>query len=298
MRVGQLVDEARLAHSRLADNRRNLTVPGVGELLGTAQLLQLGVAPDEARQPAPGACLETGPRRARSCYLVDLYRVGESLHRHGTKRPHGDVALGQRERIGGDHDRTGIGELFHARGQVRRLADGGVVHVEIAADGAHDDFPRVEPDPDLHVHAVCAARALRVARHQLPHPERRVARAHRVVLVGQGRAEERHDPVAHHLVDSALVAVHGLHHDLEDGVEELARLLRIAVSQELHRALYVGEEHRDLLPLALKRSTGAQYFLGEMLGSVGFGRRKPRGNPLRRTERLPASSAEPFAGLV
>ena len=83
-------------------------------------------------------------------------------------------------------------------------------------------------------------------------PQRRVAGPHRVVLVGERRAEERHDPVAHDLVHGALVAVDGLHHPLEDGVEELARLLGVAVGEQLHRALEVGEEHRDLLALAFE----------------------------------------------
>ena len=73
-----------------------------------------------------------------------------------------------------------------------------------------------------------------------------------MVLVGERRAEQRHDAVAHHLVDRALVAVDGLHHPLEDGIEELARLLGVAVGQELHRALEVGEEHGDLLALAFE----------------------------------------------
>ena len=52
--------------------------------------------------------------------------------------------------------------------------------------------------------------------------------------MGQRRAEERHDPVAHDLVHGALVAVHGLHHPLEDWIEDLARLLGIAISEQLH----------------------------------------------------------------
>jgi hypothetical protein len=48
---------------------------------------------------------------------------------------------------------------------------------------------------------------------------------------GQRRSEERHDPVAHHLIDGALVPVDGLHHLLENAIEELARLLGVAVSQ-------------------------------------------------------------------
>ncbi len=114
---------------------------------------------------------------------------------------------------------------------------------------------------------------VRVPRDRLLHPERRVAGAHRVVLVGERRAEERHDPVAHHLVDGALVAMDGLHHALEDGVEELARLLGVAVGEQLHRALEVGEEDRDLLALALQGGLRGEDLLGEVLGGVGVRRR-------------------------
>ena len=92
-----------------------------------------------------------------------------------------------------------------------------------------------------------------------------------MVLVGERRAEERHDPVAHDLVDGALVAVDGLHHALEHRVEELARFLGIAVGEQLHRALEVGEEHRDLLALALQRGLRGEDLLGEVLGGVGLG---------------------------
>jgi hypothetical protein len=61
---------------------------------------------------------------------------------------------------------------------------------------------------------------------------------------------------------------------LEYGVEELARLLGIAVCEQFHRALQVGEEDRDLLALALKRCPGGQNLLGEVLGRVGLGRRE------------------------
>jgi hypothetical protein len=42
-----------------------------------------------------------------------------------------------------------------------------------------------------------------------------VDRAPGVILVGDGRAEERHDPVAEELVDRALVAVHLGEHEIE-----------------------------------------------------------------------------------
>src|SRR4029450_12499178 len=102
MRVGELVDESRLAHPRLADDRRYLAVTVARELLSVAKLLQLGVAADEARQPAPGAGLQAGPRRACPCHLVDLDSVGEPLDRHRAERSDLDEALGQVQRLGGE----------------------------------------------------------------------------------------------------------------------------------------------------------------------------------------------------
>ena len=112
--------------------------------------------------------------------------------------------------------------------------------------------PEFSPTRICDGHALRAAHLLGVPLDRLLHPQRRVAGAHGVVLVGERRAEERHDAVAHHLVDGALVAVDGLHHALEDGIEELARLLGVAVGEQLHRALEVGEEDGDLLALALE----------------------------------------------
>jgi hypothetical protein len=79
-----------------------------------------------------------------------------------------------------------------------------------------------------------AADVLRVTAHRLLHPQRRIACAHRVVLVGDGCTEERHDAVAHHLVHRALIPMDGLHHPLEHGVEDLARFLRVTIGEQLH----------------------------------------------------------------
>jgi hypothetical protein len=95
-----------------------------------------------------------------------------------------------------------------------------------------------------------------------------------MVLVGQGGPEERHDAVTHDLIDRALVAVDRLHHAFEDGVEQLARLLRVAIGEQLHGALQVREEDGDLLALAFQGRLGGEDPLGEVLGGVR----------LRRTE--------------
>src|SRR5215467_451969 len=153
---------------------------------------------------------------------------------------------------------------------MRGLPDGGVVHVQIAVDGAHHHLARIQPDADLHVDALGAAELVRVPAHRLLHAERGVTGAHGVILVGHRRAEEGHDAVAHDLVHRALVAMNGLHHAFEDGIEDLAGLLRITVGEELHRSLHVGEEHGDELPLALERALRGEDLVGEVLGCVGL----------------------------
>ena len=90
-----------------------------------------------------------------------------------------------------------------------------------------------------------------------------------MILMGQGRPEQRHDAIAHDLVHRALVAVHGLHHALQHRVEELPGLLRIAVGQQLHRAFEVGKQHGDLLALAFQGTAGGEDLLGQIGGRVG-----------------------------
>ena len=94
--------------------------------------------------------------------------------------------------------------------------------------------------------------------------------------MGERRAEERHDAVAHHLVDRALVVMDGVHHQREDGIEKLARLFRIAVGEQLHRALQIGEENRDLLTLAFERGLRGEDLLGEVPGGVDLWNVEPR----------------------
>ena len=81
-----------------------------------------------------------------------------------------------------------------------------------------------------------------------------------MVLMRQRRAKQGHDAVAHDLVDGALIAVHGGHHVVQHGIEELPRLFWVAIGQQLHRALQVGKQHGDLLALAFQGAAGGQDF--------------------------------------
>jgi hypothetical protein len=100
--------------------------------------------------------------------------------------------------------------------------------------------------------------------------------------MGQGRPEQRHDAVAHNLVHRPLVAVHGLHHPLEHWIEEFLGLLRIAVAEQLHRALEIGEEHRDLLALAFQCGLRVQDAFGQVPRRVRLGRGEAQGRGVCR----------------
>ena len=72
----------------------------------------------------------------------------------------------------------------------------------------------------LHLQAMGAADLFRVAAQSGLHGQSGVTGAHGVVLVGNRGAKERHDTIAHDLVDRAFVAVDGVHHALQGGIQE------------------------------------------------------------------------------
>ena len=94
----------------------------------------------------------------------------------------------------------------------------------------------------------------------------------RVVLVGDGGAEERHDAVAEELVDRALVAVHLGQHEVEGAAHEPVHLLGVEALGQRGEPRDVHEEHGHLLALALERAARREDLLGQVLGRVGLGR--------------------------
>ena len=117
---------------------------------------------------------------------------------------------------------------------------------------------------------MCSLNFLRIALYRLLHSQRGVAGANTVVLVGQGRSEQRHDPVAQHLADRPLIAMDGFHHPLQDRIENPARFLRVAIGDQFHRSLHIGEQHGNLLALALLGGLRREDHLGEPLPGIAF----------------------------
>jgi hypothetical protein len=73
-----------------------------------------------------------------------------------------------------------------------------------------------------------------------------------VILVGNGGPKQRHDAVAQHLVDGTLIAMHGVHHAVQGGVQELLGSFRVKAADELGRVLEVGKQHGHLFALAFQ----------------------------------------------
>src|SRR5262249_43701084 len=177
---------------------------------------------------------------------------------------------------------------------------GRVVHAQIVADRPDDDLAGVEADPHREVEAMAALQLLGVAPQLVSQVKRRPARALGVILVRDRRPEQRHDAVAGVLRDGSLEAVHAVGEEVEEAVHDAVPVLGVELLGELHLALHVGEQDRDLLAFALEGGPRVQDLVGEVL-------RRPRGRFRSSTfesriadvlEGGAAFAAEALAGFV
>src|SRR5713101_2151493 len=91
-----------------------------------------------------------------------------------------------------------------------------------------------------------------------------------MIFMGNGRAKQRQDAIAERLGDVALIAMDGLHHELQRGINNGPGVLRVEPFDERGRAFEVSEESSDGLALTLGDTTRLhRRLLGEdMLGSM------------------------------
>jgi hypothetical protein len=89
-----------------------------------------------------------------------------------------------------------------------------------------------------------------------------------MILMGDGSAKEGHDAITQNLIDRALIAMHGIHHAMQDWVEKPLRHLGIEVLNQLCGAFDVGKQDGHLLAIAFKGGAGVQDLLGKALGGI------------------------------
>lgn len=232
---------------------------------------QLLLTPDEGRQPLLRLDLQPGQHPLGPHDLPCAHGLLPVLHGDAAEGPGLEVAVDEAVGGFGHDDLARLGDLLHPGGQVRRVADGRVVHPEVVADGADHHEAGIETDPHPEVHAALPPEPLAVVVEGALDLERRVHGALGVVLVGDGRAEERHEAVPEKLVRRTLEPVDGPQHQLEGAVHEVVHLLGIQFLRDGREPRHVGEKDRDLLPLALERPADFENFLRQVGGSVGAG---------------------------
>ena len=116
--------------------------------------------------------------------------------------------------------------LLHARRHVGGIADRGVVHAQVAADASHYHEAGIEALAGPEGDAARPQLGL-VGVERAGDAERRVDGPARVVLVRDGRPEERHDAIPEELVDRALEAVHLGQHQIEGSAHEPVNFLGV-----------------------------------------------------------------------
>ena len=244
---GELVAEAALADARFGDDADRGALAALGPLERLLQHRHLLVAADEAGEAALAREVEARAGGADPGQLEDPDRLAGALDLEVAEVLQLHEAVGQLGGALGQVGLAGLGQRLHPLRQADGVADRGVAAL---ADLGGDDLAGVDPDPGREVEPVLAPQLGGVLADVVEHLQRRVTGAPRVVLVGDRRAEDGHDPVAGELVDGALEAVHGIGEGGEEALHDRVPLLGILALGHVHRALDVGEEDGDLLALA------------------------------------------------
>jgi hypothetical protein len=117
IRVGELVEQARLPDPRLSDDGHHLALAATRPLEGAAQEIELGVAPHEAGEAARGGGLQPGAHRAHPRHFPGLERLAEPLRVDRAQRCdlHKARAARPSRRHGGDRLRAARGPASGAR---------------------------------------------------------------------------------------------------------------------------------------------------------------------------------------
>ena len=265
----ELEAEPALAGPGLGDDAEHLAPARRGARERRLEQRHLGLAADEPRQAAYASDVEAAAQGTEPLEPEHLHRRGHPLQVRLAQVPQREVAGHDPRRLRRDAGAVRARDLLQARGDVGHGTLRGVVHAQVVADLPHHDLARVDPDPRREVEAALEAQLVGEARELVAQLQRREARALRVVLVRDRRAEQRHDPVAGVLIHRALVAVYALGEDLEEAIEQTVPVLGVELRREIGRALHVGEQHRHLLALAFERRARGQDLVGEVLRRVG-----------------------------
>jgi hypothetical protein len=264
----QLEAEAALAHPRFPDHPDDVLLADERALEGGIERRHLPLAPNEACEAAAPGHLQARAGGPAALQLEDPDRLRRTLEAHFTQIAQREVRGDEPRGVLGERDAVRGGHLLHALGEPHHVALCRVLHAQIIADRADHDLGRVEAHANREVHSLLEAQLVGVAAQLLAEMQRRPAGALGVILVGDRRAEQRHDAVAGELVDETLEALDAGGEEVEKAVHDLRPLLRPDLLGQLHAPLHVGEEHGDRLALALEGGAAREDPVGQMPGRI------------------------------
>ncbi|SOY46063.1 hypothetical protein CBM2589_B130014 [Cupriavidus taiwanensis] len=121
---------------------------------------------------------------------------------------------------------------------------------------AHHHFAGMNAYPDAQRQARCLWHPSIMTVYRILHPERGVERPQGVVLMRDGRTEQRQDAIAKRFCDVSLIVVNRLHHHGHDGVDQSARILGIQVLDQGRRASDIREQSGNGLAFARRLPPG------------------------------------------
>src|SRR5580698_4831286 len=273
--------KAALANSGVADQPDDpaVAVDRVGEFsLQRGGLIDpadhWGKAPPAPENVAGGCTEQPGD-------LEDLERCCNSANSLHAQRSHLNELLGGNVGIAGNEDRTDFRHLLHSMGDVDVGSRGVVGLVNGVFDCLDDNLAGMYPHTNLQA-------GVSQPRDGILHRESGETAANRMVFVRLRRAEQGHDAVALYLVDDAIVAMHGLFHEIERRLKASHSKLRISEAiDQSGRIPDIGEQDREVFAFAplgaertqqlLRHCIGANVFPGDWRSTMSA---EPAGRPV------------------
>ena len=248
---GKLEAESALSESRFAhdtDDAR-LAIRGIRQF-GFERFEFRGAAGQRAEmRPAAESLARRGIPDAQQPENLD--RLRQAADRSSAERCCFDELPGRRLRVARQENFTWLRHLFHAGREMRRRTGDVIGQVEAVFDRLDDDHAGVHPDPDLHI-------LVPEPGDGCLHGQRRRAGAQGMILMRARGSEERHDAVASHLVDHAVVAIDGTPHRVDRGLQAAQCILGIGTIDETRRIADVGKDQGQALALTTTGAEGPQ----------------------------------------
>jgi hypothetical protein len=268
-------EQARLTDAGLSDDEHGLATAfaDLGEPF--VEKRQFLLAADERCQTPFPRRLQAASHAPGVVHAMSTNGGRLALHGHGAEVGEGEVGPNVLDDLVAHEDLPRLGEREQPRGEVRRVADGRVVHPQVVTDLPDNHQAGVQSLPHLEVDATLGLQALMQPGQPVTDAERGMHGPDRMILVANRRTEERHEAISEELVYRALVPMDLGKHHIEGAVHQAVDVLGIQALGQRGEARDVHEEHGDELALTLQRAARDQNLLGEVRRRVGARRGEP-----------------------